>query len=122
MSFISLDSTENTLKLDYLPMPTPCLKSEAPELRLDSWHCFIKYKYITGSRKTDFGPTSISLQTGFGKWHLNCCSTDHKLLVVSDGSHMKVVFLVRVEVFFVWEVYHEPHICIATANTCTKWR
>jgi hypothetical protein len=60
----------------------------------------------------------IGLQTGLGEWHLNCCAADHKLLVVRDGSYVEVVFLVRVEVFFVWEIYHEPHIRIPTANTC----
>jgi len=62
----------------------------------------------------------MNLQTGLGEWQLNSRAGDHKLFVVSDGSHMKVVLLVNFEILFVWKINHKPHIRIARTDTCNS--
>lgn len=61
-----------------------------------------------------------TLQTRLGYRNLNGRAAGHKLLVVCDSCHMKVVLLIRMEILFIWKIYHEPHIRIAAADPCNS--
>lgn len=58
------------------------------------------------------------LQIRFGYWNLNGCVVGYKFFVVCDSCYMKVVFLICMEILFIWKIYYEFYICIVVVDFC----